>query len=48
MLADNAAERPNFAAPIDGAPSMMPRNGTSDHWIEELYWWMESCGLTHP
>jgi acetyl esterase/lipase len=101
MLAGNAAERPNFAAPIYGAPfgaipnipagtppafiavaeddpiaagpvlkffdalraaklapelhvfrsgqhgfSMMPRNGTSDHWIEELYWWMESYGLT--
>jgi acetyl esterase/lipase len=102
MLADNAADRPNFAAPIYGAPfgampnipagtppafiavaeddpiaavpvlkffdalraakltpelhvfrsgqhgfSMQPRNGTSDHWIEELYWWMESYGLTH-
>jgi acetyl esterase/lipase len=102
MLAENAADRPNFAAPIYGAPfgampnipagtppafiavaeddpiaavpvlkffdalraakltpelhvfrsgqhgfSMQPRNGTSDHWIEELYWWMESYGLTH-
>jgi acetyl esterase/lipase len=28
--------------------SMSQRNGTSDHWIEELYWWMESYGLTHP
>jgi acetyl esterase/lipase len=102
MLADNAADRPNFVAPIYGAPfgampnipsgtppafiavaeddpiaavpvlkffealraaklspelhvfrsgqhgfSMSLRNGTSDHWIEELYWWMESYGLTH-
>jgi acetyl esterase/lipase len=101
MLAANAAERPNFAAPIYGAPfSKMPRiptnlppaflavaaddplaampvinffnalhkarnvvelhvfrtgshgfsmramNGTSDHWIDELYWWMHSYGLT--
>jgi acetyl esterase/lipase len=28
--------------------AMMPRNGTSDHWIDELYWWMESRGLTKP
>jgi acetyl esterase/lipase len=103
MLADNPADRPNFVAPIYGAPfgaipnipsgtppafiavaeddpiaavpvlkffdalraakltpelhvfrsgqhgfSMSQRNGTSDHWIEELYWWMESYGLTHP
>jgi acetyl esterase/lipase len=103
MLAENASERPNFVAPIYGAPfgampsippgtppafiavaeddpiaavpvlkffdalraakaspelhvfrtgqhgfSMSQRNGTSDHWIEELYWWMESFGLTHP
>jgi len=27
--------------------SMSLRNGTSDHWIDELYWWMESFGLTH-
>ena len=102
MLADKAAERPNYVAPIYGAPfgampnippgtppafiavaeddplaavpvlkffdalraakltpelhvfrsgqhgfSMSPR-GTSDHWIDELYWWMESYGLTHP
>jgi acetyl esterase/lipase len=26
----------------------MSQRGTSDHWIEELYWWMESYGLTHP
>jgi acetyl esterase/lipase len=100
MLAENAADRPNFAAPIYGAPfgtlptiptntppaflavaqddsiaaapvlkffdalrdakaspelhvyrsgqhgfSMMQRNATSDHWLEELYWWMESYGL---
>jgi acetyl esterase/lipase len=103
MLAENPADRPNFAAPIYGAPfgampnipagtpptflavaaddpiaaapvlkffdalraaqlspelhvfrsgqhgfSMRPRNGTSDHWIEKLYWWMESYGLTQP
>jgi acetyl esterase/lipase len=103
MLAPNAADRPNFAAPIYGAPfgvmpniptgtpptflavaeddplagapvlkffealraakgnpelhvfrsgmhgfSMMQRNTTSDHWIEELYWWLESYGLTQP
>jgi len=28
--------------------AMMPRNGTSDHWIDELYWWMDSHGLTKP
>jgi acetyl esterase/lipase len=28
--------------------SMMLRNGTSDHWIDELYWWMASYGLTKP
>ena len=27
--------------------SMMLR-GTSDHWIDELYWWMSSYGLTKP
>jgi acetyl esterase/lipase len=103
MLAENAADRPNFVAPIYGAPfgaipnipngtppafiavaeddpiaavpvlkffdalraaklnpelhvfrsgqhgfSMHVRNGTSDHWIDELYWWMESFGLAHP
>ena len=25
--------------------SMMQRNTTSDHWLEELYWWMESYAL---
>jgi acetyl esterase/lipase len=102
MLAENAAERPNFVAPIYGAPFgaipniptgtppaflavaeddplaaapvlkffdalraaklspelhvyrsgkhgfSMSQRGTSDHWIDELYWWMESYGLTHP
>jgi acetyl esterase/lipase len=103
MLADNFADRPNFAAPIYGAPfgrtpnipadtpptflavaeddplaaapvlkffdalraakgapelhvfrsgmhgfSMMERNTTSDHWIEEFFWWLESYGLTRP
>jgi acetyl esterase/lipase len=28
--------------------SMQLRNGTSDHWIDELYWWMTSYGLTKP
>jgi acetyl esterase/lipase len=28
--------------------SMLLRNGTSDHWINELYWWMSSYGLTKP
>ena len=28
--------------------SMMRRDGTSDHWIDELYWWMASYGLTEP
>jgi acetyl esterase/lipase len=28
--------------------SMMLRNGTSDHWIDELYWWMGSYGITKP
>ncbi|HEY6454893.1 MAG TPA: alpha/beta hydrolase [Steroidobacteraceae bacterium] len=27
--------------------SMMHR-GTSDHWIDELYWWMSSYGLNEP
>src|SRR6202451_1129143 len=99
MLADNAADRPNFVAPIYGAPFgalpnipsgtppafiavaeddplaavpvlkffdalraanlapelhvfrsgkhgfSMSQRGTSDHWIDELYWWMESYGL---
>ena len=103
MLAENPSDRPNFVAPIYGAPfgpipnipsgappaflavaeddplaavpvlkffdalraaklspelhvfrsgkhgfSMSRRGGTSDHWIDELYWWMESYGLTHP
>jgi acetyl esterase/lipase len=102
MLADNPADRPNFVAPIYGAPFgaipniptgtppafiavaeddplaavpvlkffdalrdakltpelhvfrsgkhgfSMSQRGTSDHWIDELYWWMESYGLTHP
>ena len=28
--------------------AMMPRKGTNDHWIDQLYWWMESFGLTRP
>jgi acetyl esterase/lipase len=28
--------------------SMVLRKGTSDHWIDELYWWMSSYGLTKP
>jgi len=28
--------------------SMVQRSGTSDHWIDELYWWMGSYGLTEP
>jgi acetyl esterase/lipase len=28
--------------------SMTQRNTISDHWIEELYWWLESYGLTQP
>jgi len=28
--------------------SMVLRNGTSDHWIDELYWWMATYGLTKP
>lgn len=102
MLADNPADRPNFVAPIYGAPFgvipnipagtppafiavaeddpiaavpvlkffdalraanlapelhvfrsgkhgfSMSQRGTSDHWLDELYWWMESYGLTHP
>jgi acetyl esterase/lipase len=26
----------------------MKQRGTSDHWIDELWWWMQSFGLTHP
>jgi acetyl esterase/lipase len=102
MLAENPADRPDYAAPIYGAPFgaipkipadappaflavaeddpiaskaeiaffealrnadlrpelhlfrsgqhgfSMAQRGTSDHWIEELYWWMESYGLTKP
>jgi acetyl esterase/lipase len=102
MLAKNPADRPNYVAPIYGAPfGAMPKitadsppaflavaaddpiaaksvmaffnalrdanarpelhvfragqhgfsmieRGTSDHWIQELYWWMESYGLTKP
>jgi acetyl esterase/lipase len=102
MLAENPADRPNFVAPIYGAPLgaipkipagappaflavagddplaakaeiaffealrdanarpelhlfrsgqhgfSMAQRGTSDHWIDELYWWMESYGLTKP
>jgi acetyl esterase/lipase len=101
MLAEDAVDRPNFVAPIYGAPFgampnippgtppafiavaeddplaavpvlkffdalraakltpelhvfrsgqhgfSMSQRGTSDHWIDELYWWMESYGLTH-
>jgi acetyl esterase/lipase len=102
MLAENPADRPNYVAPIYGAPlGAIPKipadappaflavaeddplaakaevaffhalqdanahpelhvfrsgkhgfsfsqRGTSDHWIDELYWWMESYGLTKP
>jgi acetyl esterase/lipase len=101
MLATHAAERPNYAALIYGAPfarmpgipsnvppaflavaaddplaatpvvrffnalreagnvaemhvfrsgshgfAMKDMHGTSDHWLDELYWWMHSYGLT--
>jgi acetyl esterase/lipase len=26
----------------------MTERGTSDHWLQELWWWMELFGLTHP
>jgi acetyl esterase/lipase len=102
MLAEDPLDRPNYAAPIYGAPFgaipkiptdsppaflavaeddpiaskaeialfqalrdanlrpelhlfrsgqhgfSMAQRGTSDHWIDELYWWMESYGLTKP
>lgn len=25
---------------------MMPKGTTSDHWIEEFYWWLEAKGFT--
>jgi acetyl esterase/lipase len=28
--------------------SMRKQGTTSDHWLDELYWWLESQGLTHP
>ena len=28
--------------------SMRPQGTTSDHWLEEFYWWLESHGLTQP
>src|SRR5438309_4333681 len=103
LLQSDAAERPNFAAPIYGSPfGVMPKipadlppvfmawaqddglvrepiekfyealtaagnkpeahiyragehgfgmkkqGTTSDHWMEEFYWWLESQGLTKP
>lgn len=103
LLQEDAAARPNFAAPIYGAPfGVMPKvpanlppvfmawaqddglvrepivrfyealvavgnrpeahiyyagqhgfgmkkqGTTSDHWIEEFYWWLEAQGLTKP
>jgi acetyl esterase/lipase len=45
-----AKARPELHVFRDGQHgfSMAQRNSTSDHWIEELYWWMESYGLTKP
>ncbi len=28
--------------------SMRKQGTTSDHWIDEFYWWLEAHGLTHP
>jgi acetyl esterase/lipase len=28
--------------------AMIQRNMTCDHWIDEMWWWMESYGLTKP
>lgn len=28
--------------------SMRKQGTTSDHWLEEFYWWLEAQGLTHP
>ncbi len=27
---------------------MRKQGTTSDHWIEEFYWWLEAQGLTRP
>jgi len=27
---------------------MKKQGTTSDHWMEEFYWWLESQGLTKP
>jgi len=35
-----------LAAATAGAQHAPSQRGTSDHWIDELYWWMESYGLT--
>jgi hypothetical protein len=51
---DGTAERDAKAAPepnvyrCNHGFSMMRRNGISDHWIDELYCWMASYGLTKP
>lgn len=28
--------------------SMRPQGTTSDHWLDEFYWWLEAHGLTKP
>jgi hypothetical protein len=27
---------------------MRKQGTTSDHWIDEFYWWLEAHGLTKP
>jgi acetyl esterase/lipase len=45
----NANARPEFHVFRSGQHGFsFSQRGTSDHWIEELYWWMESYGLTKP
>jgi dipeptidyl aminopeptidase/acylaminoacyl peptidase len=28
--------------------SMRKQGTTSDHWLDEFYWWLEAHGLTKP
>jgi acetyl esterase/lipase len=45
----NANAKPEFHVFRSGNHGFsFSQRGTSDHWIDELYWWMESYGLTKP
>jgi acetyl esterase/lipase len=43
----NAGAKPEFHVYRTGQHGFsMEQRGTSDHWLEELWWWMQSFGLT--